>query len=45
MSLHKKPYTVEFKLGALSLVLEETLSCTEVGRRSGVCCKNIFRRI
>lgn len=39
----KRSYTEEFKQGAVDLVVNESLSVSEVGRRLGTSPKNISR--
>jgi len=39
----RQNFTKEFKNDAIKLVLEQRYSCTEVGRRLGVCHTNISR--
>jgi transposase len=43
MSNKKRSYTEEFKRGAVDLVINESLSVAEVGRRLGTSAKNISR--
>ena len=39
----RQKFTKEFKEDAIKLVLEQRYSCTEVGRRLGICHTNVSR--
>lgn len=36
-------YTTEFRQGAIEMVVEQQMSCSEVGRRLGTSAKNVSR--
>lgn len=40
---NRQKFTKEFKQDAVKLVLDQRYSCTEVGRRLGICHTNVSR--